>query len=249
MSTPERLCANGSCGKAGKHLCGGCNEELYCSKDCQKSHWLLHKHSCQSAVKPVAASSFESLSAKQLKNLLKAKAAGFDASKKKTVLDMLDQIVEKPQLVAFVAEHIQLNEIEALLSGFENGKVGNSSSSSSSSSSSGSRSQATKKSKEAYSKNSTHQNQPVPTPEHLRQQAAVMRKDPQSIRRANPQFEKMTDEQIRAYADQLDQVLFSTSMSLFKRNCSCQEIAQIEGLHNFAKCSSYSYFRRLRILK
>ena len=214
MSTPERLCANGSCGKAGKHLCGGCNEELYCSKDCQKSHWLLHKHSCQSAVKPVAASSFESLSAKQLKNLLKAKAAGFDASKKKTVLDMLDQIVEKPQLVAFVAEHIQLNEIETLLSGFENGKVGNSSSSSSSSSSSGSRSQTTKKSKEV-SKNSTHPNQPVPTPEHLRQQAAIIRKDPQSIRRANPAFEKMSDEQIRAYADQLEQVLSFKSRSFF----------------------------------
>jgi MYND finger len=208
MASVERLCANGSCEKAGKHLCSGCNEELYCSRDCQKSHWLLHKRSCLTATKPVAVSSFDSLSAKQLKNLLKVKAAGFDKDTKKTVLDLLDQIVEKPQLVALVAEHVKLSEIESLLtiSDGTNGKSSSGSSSSSSSSSSGSRNQTAKKSKDTSSKNSSHPTQPVPTPDQLRQQAAMIRKDPQSIRRANVAFAKMTDDQIRAYADQLEQV-------------------------------------------
>jgi MYND finger len=241
MASVERLCANGSCEKAGKHLCSGCNEELYCSRDCQKSHWLLHKRSCLTATKPVAVSSFDSLSAKQLKNLLKVKAAGFDKDAKKTVLDLLDQIVEKPQLVALVAEHVKLSEIESLLSISDgaNGKSSSGSSSSSSSSSSGSRNQTAKKSKDTSSKNSGHPTQPVPTPDQLRQQAAMIRKDPQSIRRANVAFAKMTDDQIRAYADQLEQVLF-----LDYRNST------IGNLHynSYSCCHTFSYFRQLPTL-
>ena len=205
MATVERNCANGSCGKPGKHLCSGCTEESYCSRDCQKSHWLLHKISCQSATKPAAVTSFDSLSIKQLKNLLTVKAAGFVATKKKIVLDLLNQIVEKPQLIKLVAEHVQLTEIEALLTVTD--AAGKSSSgSSSSSSSSGSRSQTTKKPKDSSSRTTNQPTQPVPTPDQLRQQAAMIRKDPQSIRRANAAFAKMSDEQIRAYADQLEQV-------------------------------------------
>lgn len=205
MVTVERNCANGSCEKSGKHLCSGCNEESYCSRDCQKSHWLLHKNSCQSAAKPTAVTSFDSLSIKQLKNLLKVKAAGYVAIKKKTVLDLLDQIVEKPQLIKLVAEHVQLTEVETLLS---NSDAGNKSSSGSScsSSSSGSRSQTTKKTKDSSSRTATQPAQPIPTPDQLRQQAAMIRKDPSSTRRANVAFAKMSDEQIRAYADQLEQV-------------------------------------------
>ena len=204
--TVERCCANGSCEKPGKHLCSGCNEEIYCSKDCQKSHWLLHKHSCQSAAKPVSVTSFDSLSVKQLKILLKVKAAAFESNKKTAVLDLLDKIVEKPQLIKLVEEHVKLSEVEALLSVSDaNGKSSSGSSSSSSSSSSGSRSQTTKKTKDSTSRTAT-QPQPVPTPDQLRQQAAMIRKDPESIRRANVAFQKMTDDQIRAYADQLEQV-------------------------------------------
>jgi hypothetical protein len=34
----------------------------------------------------------------------------------------------------------------------------------------------------------------------------MIRKDPQSIRKANPAFANISDEQIMAYADQLEQV-------------------------------------------
>jgi hypothetical protein len=47
---------------------------------------------------------------------------------------------------------------------------------------------------------------PTPTPDQLRQQAAMIRKNPAMVRRANDMFKNFTDEQIKAYADQLEQV-------------------------------------------
>ena len=72
----EKKCSNPTCFNIGVHLCSGCGEEIYCDKKCQLSHWPDHKSKCREATKPVAAvlnQSFESLSIKQLKNLIKAK--------------------------------------------------------------------------------------------------------------------------------------------------------------------------------
>ena len=55
------------------------------------------------STKPEAAAfkeSFSDLSIKQLKNMLKAKAATFGKAKKDTVLKKLDQMAEKDQLPA-----------------------------------------------------------------------------------------------------------------------------------------------------
>jgi hypothetical protein len=196
MVTVERLCAFNNCQNIGKHLCSGCGEEIYCSKECQKQHWPSHKVSCQSATKPEAvatAKSFEALSVKQLKNILMAKAATYESRKKKKVLDELDQIVEKSPLVEFVSEHVKYSEVEKLL-----GSAPVSGTGSKSSSSSGVRSSSQGR--------KTRGSSATPTPDQLRQQAAVMRKDPGMVKRMNPAFANMSDEQIRAYADQLEQV-------------------------------------------
>lgn len=186
----QKLCANKNCKNEGKHLCSGCAEESYCSKECQKSHWVTHKSECKAAVKPqeaISAQSFESLSIKQLKNALKAKAATFDSTKRQQVLEELERLVEKPALVKFVSEHMKLAEVEVLLTS----STATSSSKSSSSSSS-------------KPKKTSRSNIPTPTPEQLREQAIMMRKNPDVVRRANPAFAAMTDEQIRQYADQLE---------------------------------------------
>jgi hypothetical protein len=149
--------------------------------------------------------SFDSLSAKQLKNIIKVKAANMEPGKRKKILDSLDRMVEKPQLVTLVEEHVKLSEVEGLLTAAD-AKI-NSSGSSSSSSSAGKSSAATKKAKEAP-KNYP----PTPSPDQLRQQASMIRKDPGMVRRHNPAFVNMSDDQIRAYADQLEQAASDPNM-------------------------------------
>src|SRR4051794_15273225 len=108
----DRVCGSANCKKTGKHLCSGCGEEIYCSKECQKEHWPSHKLACKSAVKPEAAvflKSFDALSIKQLKNILKAKAASFDKKKKDRILTKLESISEKGELVKLVEEHVSAN--------------------------------------------------------------------------------------------------------------------------------------------
>jgi hypothetical protein len=41
-----------SCGECGKNrsdmkVCGGCREVRYCDKDCQRSHWAVHRKKCR----------------------------------------------------------------------------------------------------------------------------------------------------------------------------------------------------------
>ena len=199
-SNVDRLCANKNCNNVGKHLCSGCGEEIYCSKECQKAHWADHKASCKSAVKPESAAllkSLDSLSIKQLKNVMKAKAATFENKKKAIVLTNLESIVEKPNLVKFVQEYVEIAEVEGLLSaGVET--VGSTSSSSSSSSKS--------KQQRAAAAAAAAQKAAMPSPDQLRQQAKMMREQPNAVRKANAMFANMTDAQIRQYADQIEQV-------------------------------------------
>lgn len=162
-SNVERCCANSTCDKAGVHLCAGCGEEIYCSKDCQKAHWQSHKVQCQNALRPKAAvsssQSFDALSVKQLKNVMKAKAGTFDAIKRTKILEQLDHIIERPALIKFVSEHIQPAEVDKLLATPE-----------SSSKAQASRPSEPKKKKEVLP--------PVPSPDQMRQQATMMRKNP-----------------------------------------------------------------------
>ncbi|KAL7939876.1 glycosyl hydrolase family 76 domain-containing protein [Trichoderma chlorosporum] len=53
MAAPHLICANWSpdstdCKKFGNYTCKGCRLVVYCSSDCQKSHWKLHKVDCKS---------------------------------------------------------------------------------------------------------------------------------------------------------------------------------------------------------
>ena len=47
---------------------------------------------------------------------------------------------------------------------------------------------------------------PSPTPEQMKQQAEMMRKHPDAVRRSNAALAHFTDQQIREYADQIELV-------------------------------------------
>lgn len=214
-----RLCANPGCENPGKHLCSGCGEEIYCSKECQKSHWSIHKNACKSAIKPEAAmfiKSFDQLSIKQLKNIMIAKASTFDTNRKNKILKRVDEIIEKPALVKLVKDHVQPEEIEALLTTPASAKA-------EAASSSGNNSNSATGARNAKNKNAqtrqTFEGMATPTPDQLRQQAALMRKNPGLVRKAQPAFANLTDEQIKAYADQLEMVSH-TSLTLCRYNKS-----------------------------
>lgn len=58
----------------------------------------------------------ESLSTKQLKDVLTAKVSSFESTKKDAVLGELKSVLEKPNLVTLVADHVDIAEIGRLLS-------------------------------------------------------------------------------------------------------------------------------------
>lgn len=209
MVEMEQLCANPTCNNPGKHLCSGCGGESYCSKECQKAHWPIHKSTCKASVKPEAAAflkDFDMLTPKQLKNILKAKAATYESKKKSTVLAKLENVVEKPALIKLVKEHVNASEIELLLSnpaGSLKDQYDQANTAANQQAKGASNARVKKQTTfapEVASKLAT------PSPDQLRQQASMMRKNPGLVRKANAAFAHLSDEQIRQYADQLELV-------------------------------------------
>jgi hypothetical protein len=45
----EKFCHHIGCNNAGEHVCSGCGNARYCSKECQKTCWKSHKLECQMA--------------------------------------------------------------------------------------------------------------------------------------------------------------------------------------------------------
>lgn len=99
-------CAFPGCSKDGTKLCSQCGEAAYCSGECQKAHWTTgHKECCRAATKPEVVTmtqNMDDLSLKQLKNVLIAKAAGYNSTKRAVTLKKLEQVTmhSEPWIVA-----------------------------------------------------------------------------------------------------------------------------------------------------
>ena len=111
--------------------------------------------------------------------IYKTKIASFEPSKKEKILNQLDQIIEKPALVKFVAKYVKVSEVDNLLPESitpaptekkETKPVKKTSNSSTTTSSNN---------RQAY--NNYNPNQPTPSPEQLLQQAAMMKKNPDMV--------------------------------------------------------------------
>ena len=143
-------------------------------------------------------SQFNELSVKQLKSLLQAKCASYSEKKREIVSKLMVSVSEKPQLVKLVKDHVEPSEIDALL--LKASSMPAPSSSSVSSSSKKQQRERAEKAKAALDQQS------LPSPELLRKQAREMSRNPDMVRRANPQFRNMTDAQIREQAKEMEKM-------------------------------------------
>lgn len=184
----SKTCSRPGCDQPGKSQCSACGEVTYCSKECQKQHWPTHKLTCQK-VQLESLKSFEDLSIKQLKTIFTNKVHKAHKKKEDKLLRKMDKMVEKPELIKFISEFVELSEVPALL--------------------------VTPKPEEKYahlankykSKSIKFDGQQAkPSASQMKEQANMMRSNPDLVRKANPAFANYSDQQIRQLADELDQV-------------------------------------------
>ena len=72
------------CGKEGLFKCAGCTRPRYCSTECQRAHWPIHREDCKTLV----VARFASLKAKEAS--LKAKIADSRADRAKLVAELAE---------------------------------------------------------------------------------------------------------------------------------------------------------------
>jgi hypothetical protein len=203
MSTnPESVCSNPSCGKPGSMLCANCADAQYCSKECQKAHWAAHKTLCKTKSIP---RTVDRLKETDLRTLLIAKAETFDNKvKKNTLLNKAENPKEKVEALRTLAkEHVGDAEVEGLLAAAKAKQKKRDERVTTT---------AIKQTAGKTIKPPSHFQPGTPSPDQLRQQANMMRQNPAAVRKAQPAFATLTDEQIRAYADQLEQTANDPNM-------------------------------------
>ena len=160
----------------------------------------------------MALKTFDELSIRQLKHLLAAKAAQYPEKKREITLRIMEQQKEKAQLMKLVTQNVQPGEIEELLAAEAPSSSGRSSSSSSSGGSNSSANMSKKERQRAEKAKAALENQDLPSADMLRKQARQMSRNPELVRRANPQFAHMTDAQIREQAREMEKMAADPAM-------------------------------------
>lgn len=212
------VCSRAGCSKAGTKLCSQCGEAAYCSGECQKEAWITgHKEQCCLATKPEVVTmtqKMDDLSLKQLKNVVIAKAAQYNANRRAIILAKLEQKEkDKGQLLTLAAENVLVSEIEPLLTGRGGAASGGSSSgggggASTTLSSSGGKKVLSRKDKVK----AALEEHKMPSVEQLRKQARTMSRNPELVRRANPEMRHLTDAQIREHAREMEKMASNPDM-------------------------------------
>ena len=152
-------------------------------------------------------SSFESLSIVKLKHVLNVKLDTFDKEKKAYLNKKQSECTEKNELIALLKEHVEEGEIEKLLA--KPDPLSNKSKKKEANA----QKDAEKQDKlnrlraKQRSGGGSHGNfPPVPSPDQMRQNAAMIRKNPSLAKKGNPQLAKMSNEELMQLADQMEKM-------------------------------------------
>lgn len=153
-------------------------------------------------------SDFNSLSIKQLKQVLNARCLDLSGEEARSVKTQMSNIVEKGSLVSLCKEHVEVGDIQKYLDTPLDRKpspsppVQPSTAAYQSSSASGSAPQSSFSASEYKKRVSSH----MGSPDQLRYSAACMRRDPAAFRRSNPEAAGYSDDQVLAMATNLEQM-------------------------------------------
>lgn len=197
-------CSNEDCAKHGIHLCSKCGNAQYCSKECQVGgrgellarrlphaqvgHWSTHSGSCfQRTAENLI--SVESLTIKQLKYLLRCKAAALSSSDAVRLKEKEADVVEKVPLVRLVEASLTQTEMLEFLAAFRPDKAPSP--------------VVPKKKKQV---DTQLEDLKRATPAQLREQARVFRQDPDRVRRAQPSLAHMSNAELVSSAEQMERM-------------------------------------------
>ena len=154
-------------------------------------------------------SAFDSLSIKQLKQVLNARCLDLSAEEAKSVKSQMANIVEKCSLVSLCKEHVAAGDIQMCLDTPLDKKATPSPSAApqpatakQSTTGGGSGTQRGFSASEYKKRVSSH----MGSPDQLRYSAACMRRDPAAFRRSNAEAAGYSDDQILAMAANLEQM-------------------------------------------
>lgn len=191
-----KKCSNAGCGKNGDLKCSKCGAAQYCSKECQVGHWAVHSATCYQKTSDNKIQ-LESLSVKQLRYMLRMKAASLSEGEREALKASEAAIVEKPPLVALVDSSMSQSEMKQFLASYAQEK---------------SAPAQTPSVRKPRKPDSQLEDLRRATPDQLRQQARLFRRDPDFVRRSNPQLAHLSNADLLASADQMEAMADNPAM-------------------------------------
>ena len=108
MASISSSCAFCSTGNTNLSKCSRCRSVVYCSKDCQKSHWKAHKPNCKPPLKTIPAKEkpkFPQPDRKDLESIARFACSAL----KETYFSVIDDVFEDEKALDIFNEVIQLH--------------------------------------------------------------------------------------------------------------------------------------------
>ena len=149
---------------------------------------------------------FDSLSVVKLKHVLNVKLETFDKEKKAYIRKKEEECAEKNDLIALIKDHVQEDELGKLLA--KPDPLSNKSKKKEANAmKDAEKMDKLNRLKAKQRGGGSHGNMPpMPSQDQMRQNAAMIRKNPAMAKKGNPQLAKMSNEELMQLADQMEKM-------------------------------------------